>query len=111
MALKQNVFIIDLSENPEYQRLLEGKPQTSGMRAGRVFLQPGKSCGQHSTKNNEELLVFLSGQGLSLIGEKESFQIGKGKVCYIPPDTIHDIENTGNEPLVYIYCVAPVGKR
>jgi len=107
MASSERVLVIDLDKNPEYQRLLKGEPQTCGMRSGRVYLQPGTNCGQHSTKDHEELLVFLSGQGLMLIGEEDSFQVGEGKVCYIPPNTVHDIKNTGSKPLIYIYCVAP----
>jgi mannose-6-phosphate isomerase-like protein (cupin superfamily) len=102
-------LVIDLTDAPEYQPLLKGLPQTSGMRLGRVYLKQGDECGQHSTKAHEETLVFLSGKGTAFIGEKEtSFEVGKGKICYIPPNTLHNIKNTGDEPLVYIYCVAPV---
>ena len=108
MASSRKVIVIDLNETAEYQRLLEGGPQTCGMRSGRVYLQPGQACGRQSTEQKEEMLIFLSGRGMLLIGEKESFQVGWGKVSYIPPHTVHDVENTGTEPLVYIYCVAPV---
>jgi len=108
MASSEKVLVIDLNENAENQKLLDGKPQTHGMRSGRVYLPPGQACGQHSTKAREEVLVFLSGQAELLIGE-ESFQVGQGKVTYIPPHTVHDVKNTGSEPLIYIYCVAPVG--
>ncbi len=107
MTSSERVLVIDLKNNPEYQKLLDGQPQTCGMRSGRVYLQPSQSCGQHSTKNNEELLVFLSGRGQLLIEEKENFRVGRGKVCYIPPNTIHDVKNNGTKPLIYIYCVAP----
>jgi mannose-6-phosphate isomerase-like protein (cupin superfamily) len=107
MASPQKVLIIDLDENPENQRILAGRPQTYGMRSGRVYLAPGKSCGRHSTKDREELLVFLSGSGELLIGENDRYQVGQGKVAYIPPQTAHDISNTGSKPLIYIYCVAP----
>jgi len=105
---KNKVRIVDLKDNVEYQSLLDGKPQTSGMRSGRVYLRPGESCGQHNTEQYEEILVFLSGQGLALIGENGAHEVGKGKISYIPPYTVHNIKNTGNEPLIYIYCVAPV---
>ena len=108
MASSEKVLIIDLNENPENQRILVEKPQTCGMRSGRVYLAPGKSCGRHSTKDREELLVFLSGRGELLIGEDDRYQVGQGKVTYIPPQTAHDVSNTGNEPLVYVYCVTPV---
>jgi len=108
MASSEKVLIIDLDENPENQRLLAGEPRTCGMRSGKVYLAPGKSCGQHSTKNREELLVFLSGRGELLIGENDRYKVGKGKVSYISPQTAHDVSNTGDEPLIYVYCVAPV---
>ena len=108
MASTQNVLVIDLDEKPENQRLLAGEPQTYGMRSGRVYLEPGQACGLHSTKDREELLVFLSGQGELIIGQDNRFGVGKGKVSYIPPKTDHDVKNTGTEPLVYVYGVAPV---
>ena len=108
MSQSKKVLVIDLNDNSEYQRLLDGESQTYGMRSGRVYLQPGQSCGQHSTNDCEEMLIFLTGQGLLLVGGRESLQVGEGRVSYIPPNTIHDIKNTGREPLVYIYCVASV---
>ena len=111
MDSSQEVLIIDLKTDPEFQKLLAGEPQTCGMRSGKVFLAPGKECGLHSTKANEELLVFLSGTGELIIKEKDRYQIGKGKASYIPPHTDHNVQNTGSEPLVYIYCVAPVSKN
>jgi mannose-6-phosphate isomerase-like protein (cupin superfamily) len=106
----QGAFTVDLNNKPEYQRLLEGKPRTLGMRAGRVHLPPGQACGQHSTKNHEELLVFLAGQGELLIGDGVRHPVGVGKVAYIPPETLHDVSNTGSEPLIYVYCVAPAAQ-
>jgi quercetin dioxygenase-like cupin family protein len=103
-------FTVDLNDKAEYQRLLEGKPQTLGMRSGRVHLPPGQACGQHSTKNHEELLVFLAGQGELLIEGGARHRVGVGKVAYIPPETLHDVNNTGSGPLIYVYCVAPAGQ-
>ena len=108
MASSEEVLVIDLNEKPENQRLLSGEPQTCGMRSGRVYLAPGQACGRHSTKDREELLVFLAGQGELIIDNKGCFQVGQGQVSYIPKQTNHDIKNTGTEPLVYVYCVAPV---
>ena len=103
-------FVMDLNDKNEFQRLLQGEPQTRGMKAGRVYLLPGQSCGQHSTGQREELLVFLSGSGKAIIEGSEPLDIGVGRVAYIPPQTLHDVKNTGTEPLIYIYCVAPAGR-
>ena len=104
-------FKIVLNSEDEYQQLLSGEPQTHGMRSGRVYLDKGQECGQHSTKAHEEMLTFLRGEGTALFGEEEKpLDVKEGMVTYIPPHTVHNIRNTGEEPLVYIYCVAPVMK-
>lgn len=103
----KKAFVIEINNKREYQRLIPGAPTTFGMKSGRVYLEPGQDCGVHSTEDREEQLVFLQGEGTAEIaGEKLS--VGAGKVCYIPPQTEHNIRNTGSEPLVYIFCVAPV---
>jgi mannose-6-phosphate isomerase-like protein (cupin superfamily) len=108
----EEAIVINLQNNSEHQQVLSGKPQTCGIRAGRVHLESGHACGRHSTNTREEILVFLSGQGQALIGQNQTpYPVGKGKVLYIPPDTIHDIKNSAAEPLVYIYCVAPAISR
>ncbi|MCX5633438.1 MAG: cupin domain-containing protein [Phycisphaerae bacterium] len=104
---KNEPFVAILSEKSEHQPLLTGLPQTGGMRSGMVNLLPGRDCGEHSTEDNEEMLIFLSGQGQAVIGDRKTLQIGKGKIIYIPPRTIHNIMNNSNEPLCYVYCVSP----
>ena len=107
--MADNIRVIDLQNNPDYQPLLNGVPQTCGMRSGRVYLEPGQDCGQHSTDAHEEMLVFLAGEGQSLVGEDQKpTAVGVGKVLYIGPHTPHNIYNSGAEPLVYIYCVTPI---
>ena len=107
--MAEQMEVIEFEANGEYQLLLKGAPQTRGMRAGRVFLQPGASVGKHSTEGHEELLTFLSGEGTAYIGqERAPHKVGAGRVAYIPPHTAHDIKNTSFEPLIYIYCVVPV---
>ena len=101
-------FVELLNENSEHQSLLMGVPQTGGMRSGRVSLLPGKDCGEHSTESNEEMLIFLSGRGRATIGDGKILEVGKGKIFYIPPRTIHNIINTSDKPLCYIYCVSPI---
>jgi len=107
--MSREAFVANLENNGEYQQILNGEPQTCGIRSGRVYLGPCETCGQHSTNAHEEMLVFLSGHGEALIGqENKHHEVCKGKVLYIPPNTLHDIRNSGQEPLVYIYCVAPI---
>ena len=107
MASSEKAFVRELNDASEYQRLLGGRPETCGMRSGRVYLEPGKDCGEHSTKDHEELLVFLAGEGEAQIGPSDRLKVGAGRVAYIAPQTLHNVYNTGSSPLVYIFCVAP----
>ena len=104
-------FVVNLKKGDKYQSLLRGKPQTKGMRAGRIFLLPGQDCGQHSTNGNEEILVFLAGEGEVITDKSIPLLVGAGRISYIPSETIHNVRNTGDQPLIYIYCVAPVNKE
>jgi mannose-6-phosphate isomerase-like protein (cupin superfamily) len=105
----EKAIVVNLDDSPGFQRLLAGLPQTCGMKSGRVCLEPGEELGRHSTKDREEMLIFLSGTGRLIIEQGQSLPIGAGKVSYISPNTQHNVKNTGSEPLIYIYCTAPVG--
>ena len=100
-------FVVALNTRNEYQRLVEPCQQSCGMKSGRVYLEPGQACGQHSTEDREEVLVFLAGRGELQIGQDQSFRVGQGEIAYIPPWTLHNVVNSGTVPLVYIFCVAP----
>jgi mannose-6-phosphate isomerase-like protein (cupin superfamily) len=87
--------------------LLEGVPQTAGMRSGYVRLLTGATVGWHTTGKNEESLVILQGQGEALIEGQANRPFTAPAVVYIPPATRHNVKNTGSHPLQYVYVVAP----
>jgi len=96
--------VIGLEYSAPYQRLLDRSKETSAIDSGFVFLSPGESVGEHSTENFEEVVVFLEGEGKAVI-ESEGLAVSRGRVLYVPPETKHDIVNTGSEPLRYVYIV------
>jgi len=87
--------------------LLQGAPQTAGMRSGFVRLKPGESVGWHTTGRNEESLVVLHGAGSALIDGQPGRAFAAPASVYIPPGAKHNVTNTGTEPLEYVYVVAP----
>ena len=42
MASSEKVLVIELNENPENQKLLDGKPQTCGMRSAGYIYPPAR---------------------------------------------------------------------
>lgn len=87
--------------------LLQGSPQTAGMRSGFVRLKPGATVGWHTTGGNEETLVILHGRGEALIDGQTAQTFVAPAFVYIPPATRHNVSNTGKELLEYVYVVAP----
>jgi len=98
---------IVLSPQAIEQTLLDGPPQTAGMRSGRVVLKAGEHMHRHSTNGNEELLLFLQGKARVVLGN-DAIAMEAGQVLYIPPQTEHEVHNDGPAELWYIYTVAPV---
>lgn len=88
------------------QRLLGGPPETATMRSGLVILQPGMFVGEHSTGDREEVLVILEGEGSFLLEDSSAVPVNTGGILYCPPQTSHNVQNTGSGPLKYVYIVA-----
>ncbi|MFP4058691.1 MAG: cupin domain-containing protein [Candidatus Brocadiia bacterium] len=101
-------LVQELDPGQGYQTLLGGSPQTRGMRSGHVRLQPGGEIGLHSTKGHEETLVFLEGSATVQLDGGEPLAAGVGTIAYVPPHTGHNVVNSGEGVLRYIYVVAPV---
>jgi mannose-6-phosphate isomerase-like protein (cupin superfamily) len=101
-------FVVQFQTGNEYQSLFGGPPKTIGFRSGRVVLRPGESVGQHSTERYEEAVIVLEGQGEAFGETFPALSIKERTVLYVPPHTIHNVRNTGQGVLKYIYLVAPV---
>ena len=86
--------------------ILTGPPETVTMKSGYVVLEPGRSVGRHSTEHHEELLVVLEGQGEMIFHDGSKLEIKAHTAVYCPPETEHDVTNTGSEMLRYVYVVA-----
>lgn len=67
-------------------------------------IEPGgwSALDQHA---HDHGVMILRGQGQVRLGEEIS-EIGFGDVVYIPPDEVHQFQNTGDEPLGFL-CVIP----
>jgi mannose-6-phosphate isomerase-like protein (cupin superfamily) len=81
------------------------------MRSGFVRLKPGAAVGWHTTGQNEEALVVLRGRGEALVEGQPGRALEAPMLVYIPPATRHNVTNTGDLPLEYVYVVAPAKVR
>ena len=96
-----------LLDNSDRFSILDS-PQTVSMQSGLVTLMPGENVGEHSTGAHEETIVFLEGHGEVRTDGIAHQQVEYGHVMYVPPQTLHNVFNTGDVPLKYIYVVARI---
>jgi mannose-6-phosphate isomerase-like protein (cupin superfamily) len=68
-----------------------------------VTVSPGKSGDDHSTEIYEEMIVVLEGQGQVRIANQKNLDIKYGNIALIPPNTEHQVFNTGTGNFKYIY--------
>ena len=80
--------------------------ETIRLQSGLVTLMPGENVGEHSTGAHEETIIILEGRGEVRADGCEHQQVEYGHVFYVPPHTRHNVFNTGDVPLRYIYVVA-----
>lgn len=90
--------------------IFNGPPETVTMRSGYMVLAPSKSVGKHSTRHNEEAVIVFAGTGEMRIVGGLTLQLKPYSVAYCPPNTEHDVVNTGKETLRYMWLVARAEK-
>jgi mannose-6-phosphate isomerase-like protein (cupin superfamily) len=66
----------------------------------------GATTAAHYHPRSEEIYYLLRGQGRMRI-DGQTRDVGPGDAIAIPPGAVHQITNTGNEPLVFLCCCAP----
>jgi len=86
--------------------ILRGRPETVTMRSGYMVLGPGRSVGRHSTKGNEEAVIVLKGTGEMRLAGGKTLALTQWSIAYCPPMTEHDVINTGQDTLRYVWLVA-----
>jgi mannose-6-phosphate isomerase-like protein (cupin superfamily) len=70
-----------------------------------MTLQPGCSMGYHQHPDNEELYVFLSGEGTFYDDGKTAVHVGPGDTTLTLKGQSHGVENTGTDPLVFLAAI------
>jgi mannose-6-phosphate isomerase-like protein (cupin superfamily) len=53
-------------------------------------------------------LVVLKGKGIVKLDGQSDIELFEREWVYIPPQTRHNVTNTGNDTLEYVWVVAPV---
>jgi mannose-6-phosphate isomerase-like protein (cupin superfamily) len=74
------------------------------------LLPPGHAVAPHFHATTEEIYYVLEGTGRMQVGA-ETAEVGPGDAIYIPRDSIHTLENTGDVPMRIILVCGPAFSR
>ncbi len=80
----------------------------------RFALGVGGALPEHRHEKTEEIVYFVSGEGVARIyvdGEPNDVPVSPGYVWYNPPNVWHSIVNTADEPLVLVFATIPNEKN
>lgn len=105
---KPSPFVLNLSDSDSKYLSILKDGKSIKLHSGHVTLQPGESVGEHSTEDYEELVIALSGNGEIEADGLGRAKFSEGHVAYNPPNTKHNVINTSDQPLKYIYVVTKV---
>jgi mannose-6-phosphate isomerase-like protein (cupin superfamily) len=75
---------------------------------GYVVLEPNGGQVPWHNQEQEEIYFIVEGKGEMCLGE-ERREVSSGQAVFIPPHEYHQLTNTGEEPMIMIYCYGPAG--
>lgn len=84
---------------------------SSHLVAGVTVFEPGEQCAPHNHPESEEFNVVLKGSGVALdVTAGTEIPFKERDWIFIPKGHVHIHRNTGNEPLMLLWCYAPPGE-
>ena len=71
---------------------------------GQFIFEPGQSGPAHMHETEIEIYIVLSGKGTITFNNEKSYPLTPDHMIYVPPKTLHETVNTGDEKLVFLRC-------
>ncbi len=96
---------VDGAEGVEFRLLIGHDHGAASFATRQLIIAPGGHTPQHQ-HNYEHQILVQSGKGL--VRDGDTYRgIQRGDVVFLPPNRLHQIRNTGPEPLEFI-CLVPL---
>jgi mannose-6-phosphate isomerase-like protein (cupin superfamily) len=105
---KGEMFQVDMKDRRRVYIWLDRLTGAKVFSVGTCDIEAGSQnkLGQHEQET--EVMFFYAGRGTAIIGEK-SYPIEPETMMFCPPGTPHQIKNTDNERLSFIWFYIPGG--
>ena len=103
----QNVTVLRNPGKRSEQLVWPRNAPEASVTITRVTMDPGSVSKRHAHSRSEQIWIIERGTGLLLMGEEKQAELRAGDIIRTPPRDTHGVENSGNEPLVYLAITAP----
>lgn len=80
--------------------------EAANQSVAEATVPPGAATAAHHHVRSEEIYLVTAGRGRLRIGEEEC-EIEVGDCATIPPGSVHQLHNIGDEDLVVVCCSSP----
>lgn len=83
---------------------LVSRSDSQQIHAGYVVLEPDREVGEHTTEDEEELIVVVEGKG-EVMSDGRIATVEAPCVVLVPAHTVHNVKNKSNVLLKYVYVL------
>lgn len=99
--------LIEIDENISRMSILKSNTNSIKLQSGYVLLKSKEEVGLHDSKDYEEIIIVLEGEG-KFVSDQAELHFKKGNIIYCPPKTRHNIINESPKELKYIYVATKI---
>ena len=104
----EGIHILTRRKVPVTIKISKTKHGIDGISFCTEDMTPGRKMRIHKHLNNDELIFIHKGEG-TLTLDEQLVEVKTGDVVFIPRDTWHGLDNTGNENLLMAFQYSPAG--
>jgi mannose-6-phosphate isomerase-like protein (cupin superfamily) len=104
MAGHKILRILELAkENRDFRREVVTGPHSQVVL---MTILPGSEIGEEVHEHGDQSLLIVAGEGEAVLARKAS-PLSVGDLVFVPAGTLHNVRNTGEEPLRVVTIYAP----
>ena len=89
--------------------LVDGQDGATNLSVGIGVYRPGQASEFHTHTNEEEVMIYLKGNGVMQMEDGSMEELGKGDITFVPAGEPHKLLNTGAGEFVFLFIYSPMG--